>query len=514
MSESDDEKPDISDAPKKNAEMVSFIENDYFVYEIIQRDEGTWFLCWNKERQTTSIMPFIEEGGVVPMMDDGVTEGAVKLPTGAKEYGTIIDLLREIQEHIHRFVDVSPEFERICVYYILLSWVYDKLRTLPYLRFMGDTGSGKTRAEDVIGGLCYRPCKVAGAVTPAPIYRLIRAWRGTIILDEADMEKSDEKNEVVKILNCGFQRDVPVIRCYKDDPDNIQYLPTFGPKILASRFSFHDKALEARCLTHVMEQTDRDDIPIELGAEFREREDDLRDKLLMFRLRNRDSINPEGDFEEIRDLEPRIRQMVGPFIVLAGVDGLRAEIVAFARQMSARIIDERSTTTEGEIVSALVELGFGVDSKLTPTNITDKVNEAFPEKKKLDPRVIGRYLKSLNIRVKKTKLGGKAVNLILFDAKLWRKLTKRYIPSGSEGSDSSIAKADSQKTEQVPSNADPLRNGTDGTNGTIYNFSEIALRLRVRDAYIPDGTPDDDVVRAALTNGAIMEITPGRYRFV
>ncbi len=162
-------------------------------------------------------------------------ERAVLLPEEAEDFGTLDELIEEIRNHIHRYVDISEDYEIFSTYYILLTWIYDKLNTLSYLRVLGDTGCGKSRFSDVVGRLCYKATICSGAITPAPIYRMIRKWKGTIILDEADLRKSDEKNEVVTILNCGFERGRPVIRSSKDNPDDLQVLPTFSPKILATR---------------------------------------------------------------------------------------------------------------------------------------------------------------------------------------------------------------------------------------------------------------------------------------
>ena len=100
------------------------------------------------------------------------------------------------------------------------------------------------------------------------------------------MKNSDEYNEVVTILNCGFEQGRPVIRATKDNPDKVQILPVYGPKVFATRRRFKDAALEARCLTEIMEETDRDDIPPVLGQTFFDEQGGLRDKLLLFRLRN------------------------------------------------------------------------------------------------------------------------------------------------------------------------------------------------------------------------------------
>lgn len=120
-----------------------------------------------------------------------------------EEYESEAALLAEIQAFIHRYVDVSPLFEQIASYYVLFSWVFDGFNELPYLRVRGDPGSGKTRFLLTVGSLCYKPIFASGASTVSPIFRILEAFRGTLVIDESDFRMSDEKAELVKILNNG-----------------------------------------------------------------------------------------------------------------------------------------------------------------------------------------------------------------------------------------------------------------------------------------------------------------------
>jgi predicted DNA-binding transcriptional regulator AlpA len=52
---------------------------------------------------------------------------------------------------------------------------------------------------------------VSGASTVSPMFRIIDAFRGTLILDESDFRFSDEKAEIVKILNNGNAVGFPVL---------------------------------------------------------------------------------------------------------------------------------------------------------------------------------------------------------------------------------------------------------------------------------------------------------------
>jgi hypothetical protein len=76
-----------------------------------------------------------------------LTSGCVLLPSDVGDFGDKGDLVDEVRAFIHRYVDLTPVFEEIAAHYVLLSWVYDAFSELPYLRFRGDYGTGKTRAR-------------------------------------------------------------------------------------------------------------------------------------------------------------------------------------------------------------------------------------------------------------------------------------------------------------------------------------------------------------------------------
>jgi hypothetical protein len=78
----------------------------------------------------------------------------VLLSSEPRLYGSEEALVSDVRQFIHRYVDLSPMFEQVATYYVLLSWLYDVFNDLPYLRLRGDFGIGKTRALLTIGSLC------------------------------------------------------------------------------------------------------------------------------------------------------------------------------------------------------------------------------------------------------------------------------------------------------------------------------------------------------------------------
>jgi hypothetical protein len=253
----------------------------------------------------------------------------ILFPSEPCEYGTEAELLREIQSFIHRYVDLSPVFEKIASYYVLFSWIYDGFNELPYLRVRGDPGCGKTRFLLIVGSICFKPIFASGASTVSPIFRMLENFQGTLVIDESDFRFSDEKAEMVKILNNGNVRGFPVLRSETSGKGefNPRAYHVFGPKLVATRGPFEDRALESRFLTEEMGQRSlRTDIPINLTGSHEQEALALRNKLLLFRFRNfgKKAISP--DMHD-RSIEPRLNQVFAPLLAVIDDVKIRRELI-------------------------------------------------------------------------------------------------------------------------------------------------------------------------------------------
>ena len=296
----------------------------------------------------------------------------VLFPSEPIEYGTEPALLAELLAFIHRYVDLSPLFEKIAAYYVLLSWVYDGFNELPYLRVRGDPGSGKTRFLLVVGSLVYKPIFASGASTVSPIFRMLDAIRGTLVIDESDFQQTDERAEIVKIFNNGNAKGFPVLRSEVSSKGeyNPRAYSVYGPKIIATRGPFDDRALESRCLTEEMGGRGvRSDIPINLPESYKDEALTLRNKLLLFRFRNRSRRAPTEDLVD-RSIEPRLNQIFAPLLTIIGDETARAEIRDLARQYNREMITERGMDTEAHVLEIIRDLTVSYGQRISIKDIT------------------------------------------------------------------------------------------------------------------------------------------------
>src|SRR6202166_1316094 len=293
---------------------------------------------------------------------------AVLLPSEPQNYGNEEQLLSEIRGFIHRYVDLSPTFEGVATYYVLLTWLYDAFNDLPYLRLRGDYGTGKTRALLVIGSLCYKPFFASGASTVSPIFHTLDAFRGTLIFDEADFRFSDERAEIVKILNNGNVSGLPVLRTMmnRQREFNPQAFQVFGPKIVATRSSYDDKGLESRFITEEMgSRRLREDIPINLPDEFREEARELRNKLLLFRFHRRFDVKLDASLADAT-LEPRLNQILLPLLSVVSDENLRSELRSMALDTQLSLVADRGLLVEAQVLEILGELMVGSQRPVVP----------------------------------------------------------------------------------------------------------------------------------------------------
>lgn len=327
-----------------------------------------------------------------------IQHGVVLFPSVPAEYGSTEDLVAELRAFIHRYVDVSATFETVATYYVLLSWVYDAFNELPYLRVRGDFGTGKTRFLLTVGSLCYKPIFASGASTVSPLFRILDAFQGTLVLDESDFRLSDERAEIVKILNNGTAHGFPVLRSEvngKHEYDPRAYT-VYGPKVIGTRGLFQDRALESRCITEDLGfRSVRDDIPLSLPSVFHVQALELRNKLLLYRFRNRHRL---GDLTGTidRELEPRISQIYAPLLATVADDGNAEQIRELARASSSQLVQDRGMDVEAQVLEVLHDLVSKSPDKALPLGqVAVAFSQRFGDETdwKANPRWIGGVLR-------------------------------------------------------------------------------------------------------------------------
>jgi hypothetical protein len=455
---------------KEAEEDTPIIETPFIILEggklaeMVARDGKAKFAVYDPMAQAVEYVPEILQNGtriIPPTSDEIFQKGYVTLPSEAEEYGTELDLYREIQMFVHTYLEVSPDYESIAAFYPMLTWVHDVMPVVAYLRAKGDWGVGKSRYLDVFRALCYRSISTTGAMSEAPIFRIMDRWKGTLIIDEGDFGKSrDSTAAMEKILVCGFERGKPIIRCNPNDPAEVNFFDPFGPKIIATRYGFRDKALESRCFTEIMKESIRTDVPIQLPYEFEEEARHLRNKLLMYRFRNRELVKQTSDKGQIKidlsGLPKRIQQAARPLsVILANYPELLVTLKTFLEVKSKALVVEASETTEGYLVRVMEsQPKLTKDEKIITWDagfggVTELVKAVSGNHKLTMQQVISKA-NSLGFKTEKSMIAGEQKRRITCEVSLFERLITRYVPQVDEVDKVDKAQGHPDKTRAIP----------------------------------------------------------------
>jgi hypothetical protein len=240
---------------------------------------------------------------------------------------------------------------------------------------------------------------IAGAATPAPMYHLIEAIGGTLVIDEADFRDSAVGADIIKVLNCGYQRGLSVKRMDKNE-DGVQVprrYEVFGPKIINGRKRFEDNATETRCLVCNSRPMTRTDIPVQLPPEFFADARSLRNQLLTFRMKNLGTGRIKASSERLPEISSRMNQIIAPLLTFASAlpgTSYRDDLIEFARRSHSKARVVASESAEAAIVQVLLDAPE--DNIINCQDVCNMIDEdgRFPDTAKwIKPRHVGRIVR-------------------------------------------------------------------------------------------------------------------------
>ncbi len=344
--------------------------NDHLVEYVYDPEEERARLAWRAPDGTIAIDDGLDIGGVryLPELPGKPTRDGVVL--FASDLGQVTDT-RELIAMIELFIRSnylfdSPRTVKIISYYVLLTWVYDCFSTLPYLRAIGEAGSGKSELMKRVGHLCYRMMTASGANTAASFFRGVEKYRGTVFIDEADLnDGGDMANDIVKFLNQGAMKGNPIWRLEERTNQDggksfeLATYTTFCPKLIAMRREFKDDAVASRSLTFRLMPREAIELKsagvrLSINDEFRMRARGLRNRLLRWRLEH---WSPEIEINEDDidfDISSRLNQVTLPLLAIAKDDpDLKLEIRQVLRDLYAEQILNRSMSLTARVIEAM-----------------------------------------------------------------------------------------------------------------------------------------------------------------
>jgi hypothetical protein len=395
--------PEVVDAaPQQISGFAKKTDQGFELGEMVANDRGKLQFATNLESKTYDKWVSSSDGDrFIPPTGLATfwRTGSLKLPSKAIRGVTSSELITQIKSFIPRYVSLPDDWLTPIALYVLMTWVFDRFRALPYLRFLGEAESGKTRLLEVCGSLCYRSFFINGNVTGAVLYRAIDLIRGTAAVDEADFKSSADWSDITKIFNSGYAYGKPVPRCNQGKNFAPECFDVFGPKIITTRRRFDDNATESRCLTfEVQERKIPGHIPLQLPEAFDREALELRNQLLGWRFDNYGRI--AVDETKLRNLNPRMAQVGMTLLAVTDDEALREE---FTRFLGAYSEEAREFSPKAIIAAILQEQKSGIQVNA----LTELVNFQLETvgAKSLSAEQVGSLIKNLGYKKTRRKQG-------------------------------------------------------------------------------------------------------------
>lgn len=304
-------------------------------------------------------------------------------------YGTLEELFNELKTFIADHVDFPDgRCYDILAAFVLASWRAENFETAPYLLFLGDFGTGKTRALEILQELCYRALATP-SISSAALVRLLQTLRVTMLVDETELLNNEARQELVAILNVGYKRGQYYIRAEQDGA-GVELWNTFGFKALAGTQDFV-RTLTSRCIPIPMERATRK----VCRSIDRERALQLRRKLLDYRHKTLYAPLPELDLPFNNG---RNHELFSPLVQVAP-DSSKNIIIEYALKLEDQAQIEESTGWEADIIKAIVALAQNRDRVKASDILEFMVNNGDidqPEQKQIQSlkNRIGRTIKN------------------------------------------------------------------------------------------------------------------------
>lgn len=313
-------------------------------------EDGT--LLWQKN-EAGSVEIIGEEAG-------GVDWNGVIYPDRMGNWCQTEELYLNIKSYLHDNAVMAEADYDLVTLYVMMTWLYEQLEVVPYLVIHGPAGSGKSRLAECLRQVVYHGIN-GNAASFMPLVRAIDKHRGTLLLDEADLEQIYNASEMMQVYNLGAMRSNPIWRTIETTGPNGEMewesnaYETFCPKILIVRnLNKLPKGVQEICVAIGMPEVSMSDlehknISFEMSGESRTRARLLRRDLLRWKMEHWEDdffTLPNFRVDERTRREARCRDTLAALKL--GTMGMN---LAFKKQISHLLkvrFDPKKEASDGE----------------------------------------------------------------------------------------------------------------------------------------------------------------------
>lgn len=374
---------------EEKPQQVSFLETEEFIAEQIlglnrelgehsEQPLGVCFAKFNKRNSEITYVSELEKEGdlYTPVKSTLIGNGTIILPSCVEKYSSMSELVEEIKKYIFDYVELPDFYHQLLPYLVLFYWLSDKYPFLPYVHFVGLTGTGKSVALDALGYISYKAIRCSGSLSIASIFRLANQFKGTLLLNEFELgsKESEHYTERLQILKSGTE-DFPVFRVEGEGKKEVEAFNVKSPRIFASQHGIPDAALASRTIEIHMSVKTRE-LPLYRLEGFFKRAEAIRNKLLYWRFANYDKVNLkeiEYGIPELKHFDGRVQQIMTPIYHLAD-ENTRSNILVFMKQKEEETKRERLEELDG-LIFTIVLASWEANEDLLVGGLTSEVNK-------------------------------------------------------------------------------------------------------------------------------------------
>jgi len=252
--------------------------------------------------------------------------------SSVEDYGTTEELWKEASKLISDYCALDNEVNFVSTWLMFYLSVWDAFETSINVIIRGSHGKGKSRLEDMFRCIVPRTLNACVCSSISVLFRVSAGLKPLILFDELTLNpKNPDFDSFVAIWNAGFRAGSGVIR--NEGAGALKYKLKFfslhSPKIAILKGASPEQAFESRCLVVTMPPGDKAawdlysrrrlegvDI-LELGTEFKERSQILKNKLTMWKFKNWERLKTvTGEFVLPGKASLRLFQVLNPMLTV------------------------------------------------------------------------------------------------------------------------------------------------------------------------------------------------------
>ncbi len=290
----------------------------------------------------------------------------IRFPNYPEPYDSEFELYKEVKAFIHEYVELPPDIETLVSLYVMKASLFDALKvmSLPFIHIIAPFGKGKSRILTVM-------CEITPYgfytvdIKSAGLKRVSELYEPVVFVDE----KLNIDQELAGVINGKYNRNSVILNAnleIQKGYSSVVGMRIFGPLVIASRTPFRDDAIESKSFQINLDQElERKDIPKKIEKDiydkFLEKGAEIRNKMLMFRIKYHDMINsikPTGFLKEYEDkVEPRLYEIISYFEDIAElIPEVKNEIIEMVMNQIIHNVEVANETPNGIVASTFLNL--------------------------------------------------------------------------------------------------------------------------------------------------------------